>query len=106
VQEVPGSNRGVAHKASGIHESVSTPLLLGRTGRFHANLVLTCRGKRLPLVARTAGVPDVFSNSCRALPLLTALLGGFEPRRPRQFFSIISTFHIGCAFDLYSPVLQ
>ena len=38
-------------------------------------------GRRLVLVARSAGTPDVFSNSYRRLLLLAAPLGGFEPRR-------------------------
>lgn len=46
---------------------------------FRANLVLTSHGKRLPLVATSAGRPDVFSNSCRALLLLAAARGRFEP---------------------------
>jgi hypothetical protein len=51
-----------------------------------ANLVQTCRRKRLPLVARTGWVLNVFSNSYRALPLSAGPSGRFEPRRPRHPF--------------------
>ena len=40
------------------------------------------REKRLPVVARSAWPPDVFSNSYHPLPLVAAPLGRFEPRRP------------------------
>jgi hypothetical protein len=57
----------------------------GTAIRSPANLELTCHGKRLPLVARPASTPDVFSNSYGALLLLAVPWGGFEPRRPRPF---------------------
>ena len=54
---------------------------------LRANLVQTCHGKPLPVVARSAGTLDAFSNGYVALLLLAARLGGFEPRRPRQFLN-------------------
>jgi hypothetical protein len=53
------------------------------TGRLvHANLVQTYRRKPPPLVAGSAEMANVLSNSCPILPVLAAPLGGFEPRRP------------------------
>lgn len=54
-----------------------------------ANVVQTCQRKRLPLVARPAVAPHVLSNTYRALPLPAVPLGGFEPRRPRDWSRLV-----------------
>jgi hypothetical protein len=61
------------------------------SARPRANLVQTCRKKRLPLVTRTAWALNEFSNSYPALPLAAAPSGRFEPRRPRHPFQSLST---------------
>lgn len=67
-----------------------------------ANLVQTCHGKFLPVVASSTRTPNVFSNGYLALLLLAAALGRFEPRRPRQPLPTSSDSASGT--PLYLPV--
>jgi len=84
------------HPRSARRRNTSTaPPARSLTGS-RANVVQTCRRKCLPLAARTAMTPDVFSNSYPPLPLAAGRSGGFEPRRPRQFSSSTSRHFQTC----------
>jgi hypothetical protein len=67
---------------------IATGCPIGSFPLLRANLVLTCHGKVLPVVARSLGRPNVFSNGCLALLPLAAPLGRFEPRCPPALFTL------------------